>query len=516
MYSAFQTVAARLQSELERDQVLVPSGEVTAGVWRPADWVQENIQFRQGEKPTDYQLESLRILGERRRLTLRGPHGLGKTALAAWAIAAFVVSFEGTDWKVVTTASVWRQLNAYLWPEVHKWMPRVDWRKLGRAPIIDQASGLLLQMIRGKTGSAFAVASNDHQKIEGAHADHILYIVDEAKTVPPATWDAMEGALSTGDAYVLAMSTPGEPSGRFYDICRRKPGYEDWATRFVRKEEVIRAGRMSAKWAEQRKKQWGEKSEVYLQRVEGEFAAADSKSLIRLAWVEAANERWHAWKAELEGARMALQLVERNGSALEQVELAQKALDDLARRDALGVDVAREGSDDTVIADLRVRGVWELMAYHGIMTNEVAGEVIRMLGDSGKRETPVICDVVGNGAGVVDQLREAGVRCTAFNAGSGTELRDKTGELRFLNKRSAAWWLVREKLDPQNGYEIALPPSDELTADLTAPHWQTTGKGLIAVESKDSIRTRLGRSTDYGDAVIHAYWPERDEPAEAW
>ena len=35
------------------------------------------------------------------------------------------------DWKVVTTASLWRQLSKNLWPEVHKWSRQIDWTKLG-------------------------------------------------------------------------------------------------------------------------------------------------------------------------------------------------------------------------------------------------------------------------------------------------------------------------------------------------------------------------------------------------
>jgi hypothetical protein len=519
MSSLIAAVAHRLREETRRDAVLLPTGEVTAGVWRPAEWVTEHVQFKQGEGPTGYQLDAMRTLGERRRLALRGPHGLGKTALTSWVILSFCGSFDGTDWKVVTTASVWRQLTAYLWPEVHKWAPRVNWRASGRAPIVDQSSGLLQFMIRGKTGQAFAVASNDHQKIEGAHADHILYVVDEAKTVPPATWDAIEGALAGGDAYVLACSTPGEPAGRFYEICSRKPGYEDWATRWVTKEEVIKAGRMSARWAEQRRKQWGEKSEVYLQRVCGEFAAADSKSLIRLAWVEAANERWHQWKAELAAAyevlRVALALSDEDAEKRERVEAAEKLVAETEGWDALGVDVAREGTDATVIADVRRRGVLALHKYQALVTGEVVGETVRHLG-ARKAEAPVICDVIGNGAGVVDGLREANVWTTAFNAGESTQLKDRTGELTFRNKRSAAWWLLREKLDPDYNSSWCLPPDDELTGDLTAPHWRVTGKGVIEVEAKDSIRTRLGRSTDCGDAVMMGNWPERDMPAELW
>jgi hypothetical protein len=126
-----------------------------------------------------------------------------------------------------------------------------------------------------------------------------------------------------------------------------------------------------------------------------------------------------------------------------------------------------------------------------------------------------IIDVIGIGAGVVDRLREEGRseetpwdegNIIAFNAGEHTALLDRSGELGFTNVRSAAWWGMRELLDPMNGEDIALPPDDMLTGDLTAPHWRVMSGGKIQVESKETIKDRLGRSTDDGDAVVQAYF----------
>ena len=88
-----------------------------------------------------------------------------------------------------------------------------------------------------------------------------------------------------------------------------------------------------------------------------------------------------------------------------------------------------------------------------------------------------------------------------FNASEKTSKRDRSGELGFTNKRSAAWWGMRELLE--DGL-IALPPDDNLTGDLTAPKWRVMSGGRIQVESKDDIKKRLGRSPDDGDAVVMA------------
>jgi hypothetical protein len=62
---------------------------------------------------------------------------------------------------------------------------------------------------------------------------------------------------------------------------------------------------------------------------------------------------------------------------------------------------------------------------------------------------------------------------------------------------------MRDLLDPECGQRNALPPDQELLADLTAPRWAMTMQG-IKVEPKEDIVKRLGRSPDCADAVALA------------
>jgi hypothetical protein len=448
----------------------------------PAAFVRDCIAWRPGEGPTDYQVEILDQLVARRRAAVRGPHSLGKTALAAWVILWFALTREGEDWKIPCTASAWRQLTHYLFPELRKWARRLRWERLGRPPF-DPTRELLALSLKLTTGEAFAVASDTPALIEGAHADHLLYVFDEAKSIPAATFDAAEGAFSSGDCYALAISTPGEPQGRFYDIHARKPGFADWWVRHVTLAECIAAGRVLPEWAEQRRLQWGEGSAVYRNRVLGEFASAEESGLIPLSWIEAANERWEVIRES--GQWDAFTCV--------------------------GVDVARDGEAKTVLALRHGQAIRELRRFARSDTMETTGHVASVVAGSA---AAAVVDVIGIGAGVVDRLREmkrddrAAYRVVPFNAAEHTDWRDASGELAFANTRSAAWWNVRELLDPAQGKEVALPPDDLLTGDLTAPHWRMTSSGKVQVESKDEIRKRLGRSTDDGDAVVMALWEE--------
>ena len=216
-----------------------------------------------------------------------------------------------------------------------------------------------------------------------------------------------------------------------------------------------------------------------INRVAGEFAAADEDGLIPLAWVEAANERWAAWK-DAGGHRGALTCV--------------------------GVDVSDTGGDRTVLALRHDEVIAELRYSSKEETMQTVGRVAGVL--TAHDTAYAVVDVIGIGAGVVSRLREMfPKRVEAFNAAERSDAKDRSGELGFANKRAAAWWNLRELLDPAGGATIALPPDDTLTGDLTAAHWRVQSGGKILIGSKDDIRARIGRSTDAGDAVVQAFVP---------
>lgn len=442
------------------------------------------IRWPEGKSLSPYQDEILDALCARQRVAVRGPHGLGKSTIASIAIEAFALTREEQhlDWKIPTTASQWLQLAQYLWPEVHKWARLLDWGKIGRPPF-DPHSELLKRNLQLGHGAAFSASPDEPEAIEGAHADYLLYVLDEAKMIGPKTWESIEGAFAgagpdtASEAWCLAISTPGKPVGTFYDIHARKPGKERWWARHVSLEEAMAAGRVSKEWVDDMRRDFGEQSAVFQNRVLGNFAADAVDSVIPLAWVEAAMLRWETtWP-------------------------------DPAEPLILGADIARGGGDETILARKQWPYVGELTAVPGADTMQITGVLARLLRNDPKAKAVV--DVIGIGAGVVDRLREDGLAVVPFNASERTGWRDRSGELAFLNARAGAWWAMREMLDPdqKGGALLALPPDDFLLAELVAPTWKTTSSGHIQIESKDQIRSRLKRSTDRADAVIMACAP---------
>jgi len=256
-----------------------------------------------------------------------------------------------------------------------------------------------------------------------------------------------------------------------------KPGYEDWVTRHVTIDEAIKAGRISTDWVEQRKRQWGEDSSIYQNRVLGEFADLSEEGIIPLSWVRAAIERWKSWY--------------------------HSGHKELPGKSVLGVDVARAGDDATVIALRNASVLQTLYSFSKLPLTSVAGHV---KSHSGGRYIHIEMEG-GYGASVYDMLREQGIpNLRPIVVSGSTTFRDRSKEIGFANVRAAMWWNVREMLDPQYGSEICLPPDERLTLDLITPHWTMLKNAVIQLEDKIQIMKRLGRSPDYGTAVCLAFW----------
>lgn len=178
--------------------------------------------------------------------------------------------------------------------------------------------------------------------------------------------------------------------------------------------------------------------------------------------------------------------------------------------DSMGVDVARGGKDKTVIGRRHRDWYAPLLAYPGSATPDgpsAAALVVSALRDS----APVHVDIIGPGGSVHDHLDGNGVHSVPVNGSAESLLTDRSGQLRFTNKRAELYWRFRESLDPQYGSRVKLPPDRELMADLCALKWRLTSRG-IQTESKTgetsdgfgNLCLRLGRSPDKGDAVIYA------------
>lgn len=210
------------------------------------------------------------------------------------------------------------------------------------------------------------------------------------------------------------------------------------------------------------------------QMLYGDFQAGmedDPWQVIPTAWVDAAMARW--------------------------TDLSPKP-----PMDSVGVDVARGGRDNTIIA--RRHGMWfdRPLVHAGTQTPDgptVAGLTLAATRDGAVQHI----DVIGVGSSPYDFLNNARQQVVGVNVSEKSLGFDRSGRLRFFNLRSELWWRMREALDPANNTGIAMPDDNKLKADLCAPIWCLSGSS-IKVEGRDEIEKRIGRSPDWASAYILA------------
>jgi len=212
------------------------------------------------------------------------------------------------------------------------------------------------------------------------------------------------------------------------------------------------------------------------------FRDADNQ-IIPTAWVHAAQQRWT--KDPPAGVPMC----------------------------AMGVDCSGGGDDPMIIAPRHDGWYAPLIAVPGKeipkdrIGSHCAGIVVSHRRDGAK----VVLDMGGGyGSGIYEQLKGNGIETVPYKGMTTATTRTRDRQMAFYNKRTEVIWRFREALDPDQpgGSPIALPPDQELVADLTAPTFESVSfKGGMALkaESKEDVCDRLGRSTDKGDAVVMAW-----------
>lgn len=189
------------------------------------------------------------------------------------------------------------------------------------------------------------------------------------------------------------------------------------------------------------------------------------------------------------------------------VQLAQARWKERPKPDspliAVGLDPARGGGDSMALAKRYDNWFDEITAWPGLIVKDgpIAAELVRQtLG----KEVPgtVNVDVIGVGSSAYDSLKVM-YNVKPINVASGSSYRDRSGKLKMRNLRAEYYWRMRDALDPEFGDDVALPPGNEIIADLCSARYTVSVSGVL-IESKDEIKKRLGRSPDKGESILLA------------
>jgi len=512
-------------------------------VSRPIAWVRDRTKGFLWSA----QRQIARSVAKNRYTAAYSAHDLGKSFIAANIITWWIDSHPPGEAFVVSTAPTAAQVSAIMWREVGKLHSK---HKLpGR---INRAGYPTWYIGSQLIGYGRKPADYEQSAFQGIHERYVLVVIDEACGVMSDLFDQVDALVTNEDCRVLAIGNPDHPGSHFAEVCKpgsiwnvihldglRSPNMTKDAiigddpanpkypllAALMRHEGIpfseervplrLRPLLISPLWVEERIRSWcgipdtaaldhapdelgeivarrAQASPIFTAKVRGNFPLESSDGVIPLGWVQRAVERWHD---AMDG----------------QGDLTTWQRADGTGRKVVGVDVAYGGEDETIVAVRYANIIEPLHAYRVADTMEIADNVAPFLQEP---KSLAVVDGIGVGAGVYDALRRYARdgtiqgRAHAFIAGAQSHRRDLTGQFRFRNDRSAAWWHMRELLDPSRGSNICLPDDERLIHELSCLQYEIHANAIIQVEGKDKARKRLGRSTDRADAVIQAFWVE--------
>jgi hypothetical protein len=172
-----------------------------------------------------------------------------------------------------------------------------------------------------------------------------------------------------------------------------------------------------------------------------------------------------------------------------------KAIEPREGRREIGVDVARFGDDESVIA-LRNGNRGRLLAtFSGMDLMGLTGEIVR----AKREEKPkgIKVDADGLGAGVVDRLIEQNIEVEEIHGGKKADDPE-----RFANRKAEIYWGFRDALI---GGEVSLEDDLDLHAQLTSCTYRVKSTGQIEITPKDEMKKGGVKSPDRAEAMIYAF-----------
>lgn len=443
-------------------------------LWRsdPVLFMREVLMF----EPDDWQKDVAYDLRDYLKVSVKSGQGVGKTGVEAALLVWFLSCFPYA--RVVATAPTRQQLHDVLWSEVDKWM--------NNSPLLS----MLLKWtktyvyVQGYEKRWFAVArtATKPENMQGFHESEMLFIVDEASGVADPIMEAILGTLTGENNKLLLCGNPTKTSGTFFDSHNKDRGLYKCHT--VSSEDSQRTNKESIASLVRK---YGYDSNVVRVRVRGLFPKQEDDVFIPLELPEQAVR------------------TEKN---------------DIIKRLALGVDVARYGSDETCMYENAGYNCRLVKSYRGHDTMETAGHCVRLFHQMEKAypqyRGPIYLNIddCGIGGAVTDRLAELKrgemrrelSRMQIVPVNAATVVPDQEAAKNYDNLTTYMWAQIRELM---TAGAISLENDDETVAQLSCRKYRMTSRGKIILESKDDMKKRGLDSPDRADALaLSLYEPK--------
>lgn len=441
---------------------------------------------------------------------------LGKTRIAAVAVLWWFAS--RTPARVVTSSSGETQLKQILWTEIRSLIATAAY------PLPFRVTTLQIEKLKDPRNQdiepldyVIGHVTREVENFQGHHLPNdkprVLGIFDEASGVPDVFYDA----AGSWAHRMLVIGNPLSTTNFFYRHCRGgdipdPAGIADLFRKVIhidgRDSPNVKAGMrwrelggrgappilipglLSYEEFQRREATWDEVKKTT--RLYGRFYEGDQALLFPMHWLDTAMSR-PRWA---------------------EVSHRQR------RVEAIGVDVAAGGRDDTCWTLVDRAGVMEQIVMDLSNTMEIVGHTVRLIQEHGISAERVAIDAGGGGKQIADRLHELGYYVRAFNFGESAD----DGQA-YKNRRAELYGNLRRVLDPEReAGSFQLPPqAAELRQELAILPLQYDSEGRMFLPPKEprpnqavsakSLRQILGRSPDRADSLALAAWALRRQPA---
>lgn len=441
-------------------------------------WAKKPIRFVTEElhaTPDKWQEQTLLALEDPsiQRISLQACAGPGKTAIEAWVGLWFIATMgdKGDHPKGAAVSITSDNLKDNLWPEFAKWRERSAFMKAAFTWNNDRFyanNHPETWFISARGWSKKASVEEQGDTLSGLHSGYVIALVDESGGIPLSVAKRADQALSNCKrGLIMQAGNPIARDGMLYAAASTLRHLWHVIRITGDPEDPNRSTRIDLAWAAEQIKTYGRNNPWVMAYILGEFPPSGLNVLLGPEEVEVAMNRT---------------------LRLDEYNYQQKRL---------GIDVAREGDDRTVLFPRQ-----GLQAFPPVeMRNQNGPQVAARAAVAKSKwnwESCFVDDTGGWGGSVQDAMLQGGLAPVPVNF-SG-----KADDVRYLNKRAEMWFRMAEWVK-RGG---ALPRNPQLVRELTTPTF-TFVNGKFQIEPKESIKKNLGFSPDLADALALTFaWPE--------
>lgn len=432
-------------------------------IWRddPVQFVRDVFQT----EPDAWQAEVLRAFPHNQRLAMAACKGPGKTCVLAWLMWNFMLTRPSP--LIAATSITADNLADGLWTELARWLDKSPMLKATftwtKTKIFANESPETWFM-SARPWSRSGNAQDQGNTLAGLHSRFIMFVLDESGGIPDAVMVAADAALSScEEGHIVQAGNPTHLAGPLYRACTSERRLWHVTEISSAPEDPNRTPRVSIQWSQDQIDKYGKDNPWVLINIYGKFPPSSMNALISVEEVHAATQRYYKPTEYANFARV------------------------------LGVDVAAEGGDSSVIFPRQGPVAFTPMQYRNITGTQGADIVARKWRDWDAHAC-FVDNTGGFGSSWLDNLRRIGY------SPIGVHFSEKSLNPKYFNKRSEMFFDCVEWIKAGG----AIPNIPELVQALVQTTYTFKGEKLI-IEPKDLLKSRLGYSPDHLDALILSF-----------